>query len=147
MNKFLIALVLVGASLSVGVAKADTLLIESHSWQYSFAGTNFRFNDHDGTAWMIVGLSEDLGAPDMDMYPHGGPISRHETVTASVPGLSYDTAAAQIVFTGNVGKVVCGTVTEKKGVFGMKQIITLTGACRTYSVRGHNDESVYFEVK
>lgn len=147
MNKFLIALVMVGASLSVGVAKADTLLIERHGGEYSFSGTSFRFNDHDGTAWMIVGLSEDLGAPDFDMYPHGGPITRRETVTASVPGLSYDTAAAQIVFTGDVGKVVCATVTEKKGVFGMKQIITLTGACRTYTVRGRTDESVYFEAK
>jgi hypothetical protein len=146
MNKFLVALVLVGASLSASAARADTLLIEGHSDLVSFGGAAFRFNAQEGTAWMVVNLFEDIADPATDV-PFHGPLVHHWSAAVSVEGLSYDAAAAQVVFTGQVGKVVCGTVVEKKGLFGMKQVINLTGACRTYSVREHRGENVYFEAK
>lgn len=94
---------------------------------------------------MEVLLAEKVSVPVNVPAPVS--IVRHTVVKADVAGLSYDAAAAQIVFTGNAGKVVCATVTEKHGMFGTKSIITLTGACRAYEKYENRGYSVYFEAK
>lgn len=145
MNKTFVAL-LVGFSALAGVAAhADTVLLERHAFELNYEGTGFRFDAANGAAWMEVHLAERVDMP-VDMVPPA-PIVRRATVKVQVAGLSYDAAAAQILFTGEVGKVVCATITEKHGMFGTKSIITLTGACRTYQRFENRGYSVYFEAK
>jgi hypothetical protein len=130
---------------------ADTLLLERHSFGESFSGADFRFSEAMGSSWLVLNWDETiLGDIPMDGPGHGGGIHnihRHTTVRVQVPGLSYDTAAAQIVYTGSTGKIVCATVTEKHGLFGWKSMINLTGACRVFTSVENRAYSVYFEAK
>jgi hypothetical protein len=148
MKNLMIALVVgfLGLSGMAAAAKADTQLIERHSYGYNFDGAVYRFNADQGSAWMVVNLSEYNDNADLPV-PHG-PTVYHESHLASVKGLSFDAAASQILFVTEAGsKIVCATVVEKNGVFGRKWLINPTGACRTYEVRENHAMSVYFEAK
>lgn len=140
MNKHWALLLLAVASASGAAAHADTVLVDRASYGNYFRGVDYHFNAEQGSAWVDVRFDADVpGVPGN----HGITYTPVTDKLKWVQGLSYDAAAAQLVFVGSAGKFVCATVTHQ----GAKDWIKATGSCRFYSVQEHHGVSVYFEAK
>ncbi|MGK5083974.1 hypothetical protein WDW37_11795 [Bdellovibrionota bacterium FG-1] len=125
-------------------ASADSIPVLHYAAYDDYAGYRYIVDTAKGAASLQVSFTE---VQPTDTTPmHGSPFVRH-TFDATVPGMSFDTAASQIIFMGQVGKVVCATVTEKHTVFGTKLMIRPTGSCDARVKRDVSGITVVFEAK
>ena len=117
--------ILLLVALVASSAQAATLLIDAQPYNgQRFSEAKYQVDESLGRAWIAVTtVSRPQGAKPIVQVP--------QTENTQVPGLSFDAANHQIVFTGEKGLVTCASTSEKHGFWGPMLLITPTGLCST----------------
>ncbi len=136
MRSVLFSLCLVSLLAASGLARADVVQLGRADLADAYRESLFRFDAPTGRAWLEVRLS-------IPREEGNGTGYRTRWVKLTVPGLSFDAKAAQIVFNGEK-KVVCGTAYGN----GSSTALKLTGSCFVYRTSGWAwNRALYFKAE
>lgn len=115
-SKVAVALFSIGLNCSAATAFAASDFEASSGAHQLSANQRFGINPNSGRAWVEFNAADDFTEPD-------------QTQRVTIPGLSYDRDAEQVILTAGGQKTVCASVHNVGGQSSNPPRIEQTGAC------------------
>jgi hypothetical protein len=96
----------------------------------SLSDFHFELNPERTRARVVV----DYTYPDEMIYLPNDDAKGPQPTVVQLPGLTYDSANHEVVYSAAGQRTICATVTDKSGVFGNHLDVKNTGACTVSTV-------------